>query len=166
MAEARLVSKSLGCGDPLFLNFPDGDIRGHTDQVLQSLAGLLAGLNADMLLAPSPVDFHTDHIALANISMRLRERIGGPRLAFYEIYTTQRFNCLVEITGVIATKKAAIMGYGRSLYGKPGVYVHAALGLNAQRSIFTQKEGYYEAFYLPAEDETPDTVLDYLTYRV
>lgn len=76
-----------------------------------------------------------------------------------------RFSCLVDITGVIGKKKEAISLYRKSLYGNPEVYVHAALGMNAQRSLFTLKEGYFEAFYVVGQDSSPDAALDYLTYR-
>jgi len=38
-------------------------------------------------------------------------------------------------------------------------------GLNAQRSIFAQKEGYYEAFYMVEQGADLAGICDYLSYR-
>ena len=62
-------------------------------------------------------------------------------------------------------KRKTILNYRTSLYGKPEIYVHAALGLNAQRSIFVQKEGYYEAFYIVEKGADLAEISDYLSYR-
>lgn len=165
-AEAQTVSRFLGCRESLFLGFPDGDVSGHAGEISREIGKVISGLQPDLVLAPSPVDFHADHVALSHIALKLREDIKGLQLVFYEIYTTVRFNCLVDITEVIQRKKEAISGYRRSLYDKPDLYIDAALGLNAHRSIFTQRKGYFEAFYVVGQDSRNQDVLDYLTYRV
>jgi len=97
--------------------------------------------------------------------MRLLNDFQTFKLAFYEVYSTLRFNYLVDITGVADLKRKTILNYRTSLYGKPEIYVHAALGLNAQRSIFVQKEGYYEAFYMVEKDADFEGICDYLSYK-
>jgi len=164
-AEARIASKFLGCRESLFLGFPDGDVSRHADVISREIGATIAGLQPDLVLAPSPMDFHADHVALAHIALKLSEELKKPQLVFYEIYTTVRFNCLVDITNVIQKKKEAIEVYRTSLYDRPEVYVHAALGLNAHRSIFTQRKGYFEAFYIVGQDSPHQNVLDYLAYR-
>lgn len=62
-------------------------------------------------------------------------------------------------------KRKTILNYRTSLYGKPEIYVNAALGLNAQRSIFVQKEGYYEAFYMVEKGADLAEICDYLSYK-
>jgi len=42
--------------------------------------------------------------------------------------------------------------------------VHAALGLNAQRSLFVQNKSYYEAFYLVKQGEDLASVLRHFCY--
>ena len=165
IAEARMVSQFLGCRKSLFLGFPDGDVRGHAAAITGELSTLIAGMQPDLMLAPSPIDFHSDHLALADIALKLHQSVKGLPLAFFEVYTTIRFNCLIDITEVVGKKKEAISLYRKSLYGKPEVYVHAVLGMNAQRSLFTLKEGYFEAFYVVKQDSSTDAALDYLTYR-
>lgn len=164
-AEAQTVSTLLGCRESIFLGFPDGDVSGHAGDVTREIGRVISGLQPDLVLAPSPVDFHADHVAVSQVALMLRQEMNGPQLVFYEIYTTVRFNCLVDITEVIQNKKDAISGYRRSLYDKPDVYVHAALGLNAHRSLFTQTKGYFEAFHVVGKDDRNQEVLDYLTYR-
>lgn len=165
-AEARAVSQSLGCRESLFLGFPDGDVSGHADGISREIGSIINDRHPDLVLVPSPLDFHADHVALAHIALRLRQEMKSLQLVFYEVYTTLRFNCLVDITKAVRKKKKAISGYSHSLYGKPEVYIHAALGLNAHRSIFTQREGYFEAFYVVGKDSPNQDVLDYLTYGI
>ncbi len=166
VAEARAVSGALGCGKSLFLGFPDGYVGSHGDSLLKELRKVAAAVRPDLILAPSPVDFHADHRALADVAAQLHQASGEARLAFYEVYTTLRLNCVIDIAAQVQRKMDAIMGYRKSLYGKPEVYVHAALGLNAQRSIFTQRAGYFEAFYVVGADVPADEVADYLSYRI
>ncbi|MBA4373788.1 MAG: hypothetical protein C0402_13125 [Thermodesulfovibrio sp.] len=164
-AEAQTVSKLLGCRECLFLDFPDGDIRGQAEDISREVGGIITRLRPDLVFAPSPLDHHADHLALAHIALALSAEMKGPQFVLYEVYSTIRFNCLVDITEVIQKKQKAISEYRSSLYGKPELYVHAALGLNAHRSIFTQRQGYFEAFYVVAQNSQPRVVLDYLTYR-
>jgi len=44
------------------------------------------------------------------------------------------------------------------------LYVHATLGLNAHRSVFTQGMGYYEAFWILEEPLDREEVTKWLTY--
>ncbi|HET6516298.1 MAG TPA: PIG-L family deacetylase, partial [Thermodesulfovibrionales bacterium] len=146
--EGRRASKMLGCEEPVFLGFPDGEVGSHADGISRELSGLIAEKEPDIILAPSPLDFHQDHIAASKIALGLLEGRSGFKLAFYEVYSTVRFTHLIDIVSVVAEKEKAILNYHTSLYNKPELYVHAIFGLNAQRSIFTQSRGYYEAFWL------------------
>lgn len=163
--EAKMATGMLGCKEALFLNFPDGEIGSYTEEICKRLHELIEEKKPDIIFSPSPIDHHQDHIATSNIALKLLKALNSFRLAFYEIYSTLRFSHLVDITEVVELKKKAILSYNTSLYGKPDVYVHASLGLNAQRSIFVQKSGYYEAFYIvEAADEIAD-ICDYLCYK-
>ena len=162
-AEALRCSEMLGCREPVFLGLPDGVVGSHINEGLTMLSGIIGQKKPDIVFSPSPLDHHQDHLATARIATRMLEDLGTFRLAFYEEYSTVRFNHLVDITMVVETKKQAILNYRTSLYGTPGKYVHAALGLNAQRSIFTEKEGYYEAFYIVGSDGL-GRIRDHLSY--
>lgn len=87
------------------------------------------------------------------------------KLVFYEIYETLRFNQLIDISEFIHDKEKIIMNYKRSLYDKPELYVHGSLGLNAQKSIFTQNKGYYEAFIVVDQPIDAERIYDWSCYR-
>lgn len=163
--EAARASELLGCKEPVFLRFPDGEVGSHIDELAGRLSAIITQKKPDIVFAPSLIDHHQDHIATAKAALRLLSPVKALKLAFFEGYSTVRFSHLVDITGVIETKKQVIMNYNISLNGKPEVYVHAALGLNAQRSIFTQKSGYYEAFYLVEAAQGLREIYDHFCYK-
>jgi len=163
--EAMMSSEMLGFRERLFLDFPDGEIDRHKETIYGKLSQIIEQRNPDIVLSPSPIDYHADHLATSRIALRLLNDFQTFKLAFYEVYSTLRFNYLVDITDVADLKRKTILNYRTSLYGKPEIYVNAALGLNAQRSIFVQKEGYYEAFYLVEKDADLAGICDYLSYK-
>lgn len=163
--EAVRASGMLRFTERLFLDFPDGEIDMHKESIYGKLYWIIEQIKPDLVLSPSPIDYHADHIATSRIALRLLNDFQTFRLAFYEVYSSLRFNYLVDITDVADLKKKIILNYRTSLYGKPEIYVHAALGLNAQRSIFVQKEGYYEAFYIVEKDADLAEICDYLSYK-
>jgi LmbE family N-acetylglucosaminyl deacetylase len=163
--EGLKSSELLGCGGPIFLGFPDGGLAHCIKEISERLSGIVAAMKPDIVFAPSPIDYHHDHIAASRIAQELLRNLGSFKLAFYEVYSTLRFTHLVEITDVAEKKKEAILNYRTSLYGKPDLYVNAALGLNAHRAVFVQKEGYYEAFHVVETAADLSSLLDYLCYK-
>ena len=163
--EAVTSSKMLGFSESLFLDFPDGEIDRHKEPVFAKLSEIMEQRKPDIVLSPSTIDYHADHLATSRIALRLLNDFQTFKLAFYEVYSTLRFNYLVDITDVADLKRKAILNYRASFYEKPEIYANAALGLNAQRSIFAQKEGYYEAFYLVEQGTDLAGICDYLSYR-
>jgi len=163
--EAVRTSGMLGFRERLFLDFPDGEIDRHKESIYGKLFEIIEARKPDIILSPSPIDYHADHLATSLLAVRLLNDFQTFKLAFYEIYSTLRFNYLVDITGVADQKRKIIYNYRTSLYGKPEIYVNAALGLNAQRSIFVQKEGYYEAFYVLERPLDLESIYDYLLYK-
>ena len=164
IAEARLVSDTLGCSEPHFLDFPDGDVSSHIDRCLKPVGDLIDRYRPDIVFAPSPLDYHEDHLAASRIALRLMREKPGFLLVFYEVYSTIRFTHLIDVTEVIELKKTAISQYKVSLYGKPDLYIDAALGVNTQRSIFLQRRGYYEAFWLLESPITDAEAARWLTF--
>lgn len=164
--EARASARAMGCGEPLFLDLPDGGLCSCVDKISGELNRIIEDRGQpDIVLAPSPVDHHADHIAAAHAACALLKSNPSVRVAFYEVYSTIRFNCLVDITPVAGEKKRLIMGYRESLYGKAGLYVSVMLGLNAHRALFLQREGYFEAFYVAEKGATMDSLRDHFSYR-
>jgi LmbE family N-acetylglucosaminyl deacetylase len=164
--EAETSAEMLGCRETLFLNSPDGEVVRHTEDLSEKISEVIKRKKPDMIFAPSPIDYHADHIAASRIALNLLNSFNSFRLAFYEVYSTIRFNCLVDITDVAEQKKQAIRNYRTSLFGKPEVYVNASMGLNAQRSIFVQRDGYFEAFCVLEGGHEISRIYDYLTYKV
>lgn len=163
--EGRKCSALLGCGDPVFIGLPDGEVGSHIGEGIFRLASIIELKKPDLVFSPSPLDYHRDHLATAKIAIRVLENVRTCRLAFYEVYSTVRFTHLVDITEVVEKKKEAILNYRTSLYGRPEQYVRALLGLNAHRSIFVQDEGYYEAFHVVEGVVDFSTICDNLSYR-
>ncbi len=163
--EGLKSSELLGCRAPVFLGFPDGGLARCMKEVGERLSGIVAAMKPDIVFAPSPIDYHLDHIAASRIALQLLRDLGSFKLAFYEVYSTMRFTHLVEITDFVETKKEAILTYRTSLYEKPELYVKAALGLNSHRAVFLQKEGYYEALHVAETGITLGSLLDYLCYK-
>lgn len=202
--EGRRVSRMLGCNEPIFLGFPDGEVSRHGSEISGRLSEIITMVGPDIILAPSLIDYHQDHIAASGIALRLftdqficnktstsplsspsrgedaskntpylaggdevedellSNTTGFFKLAFYEVYSTIKFNCLMDISEVLEQKKNAILAYNTSLYGKPEVYVHASLGLNAHRSIFVQKASHYEAFHVQEKADSEEHLFSYL----
>lgn len=163
--EARASARSLGCGEPVFLDLPDGGLCSCREKTADEVGRIAAAVRPDMVLAPSPVDHHADHVAASYAAFDLLKREPSLKVAFYEVYATIRFNCLVDITAVAEEKKGLIMQYRQSLYGKPDLFVSVMLGLNAHRSLFLQREGFFEAYYIAGHGSTPDGVRDYFSCR-
>jgi LmbE family N-acetylglucosaminyl deacetylase len=162
--EARRSAGLLGCREAIFPGFPDGEIGGHLERVYKKLYEFIGDIKPDIVLSPSSIDYHPDHIATSHAAVRLMNDFRSFALVFYEVYSTLRFNYLVDISGVVGEKENIISTYRTSLYGKPGLYARAALGLNAHRSIFVQDEGFYEAFYCVEKDSDFRKIHDYLSY--
>ena len=127
--EAVRSSGLLGFREKLFLDFPDGEIDSNKEDIYGKLSEIIEQRRPDMVLSPSPIDYHADHLATSKIALRLLNDFQTFRLAFYEVYSTVRFNYLVDITDVADLKRKAILNYRTSLYDKPEIYVNAALGL-------------------------------------
>lgn len=163
--EGLKASEKLGCTEPIFLNFPDGEVVRHIDRVYDNLYALIKEKKPDIIFSPSPIDYHEDHIATSRVVLKLLNTITTFRVFFYEIYSTLRFNYLIDITEVADQKRRIISAYRLSLYEKPEIYATGALGLNAQRAIFAQKSGYYEAFYMVEKNDDTARIHDFLSYK-
>jgi LmbE family N-acetylglucosaminyl deacetylase len=162
--EARRASKMLGCREPVFLGFPDGEVGDYTDALSKHIADIIAAQKPDIVFAPSPIDFHQDHMATARISLELLSKLNSFKLAFYEVYSTIRFTHLIDISEVVEQKKEVILNYRTSLYGKPDIYVHVSLGLNAHRALFTQEKKYYEAFWVLEQPFNTQEITNWLSF--
>jgi LmbE family N-acetylglucosaminyl deacetylase len=124
-------------GQLTFLGFPD---RALSDDVATRLREELQSFRPDLVLVPSPIEFHPDHYALARIFCELLQRdetlfadLAVARVAFYEVGQPLRPNALVDITDVAELKWAAIAEHASQLEQRD--YASYARGLNAYRAM-------------------------------
>lgn len=120
-----------------FLGFPD---RGLSDDSTERIREQLLAFRPDLILVPSPVEIHPDHVALARVFCELLQRdemlfaeLAVARIAFYEVSSPLRPNAIVDITDVADSKYAAIAEHTSQVALRD--YTAYARGLNAYRAM-------------------------------
>ncbi|HEX8151480.1 MAG TPA: PIG-L family deacetylase, partial [Thermoanaerobaculia bacterium] len=131
------LEKIGGVDDVHFLRFPD---RGLGPDVAERIAEHLRDFRPDLILVPSPVEIHPDHVALSHALIELvqrDERLFGEhavaRVAFYEVSQPLRPNTIVDITDVADAKYEAIAAHQSQMQLRD--YTAFARGLNAYRAM-------------------------------
>ena len=159
--ESRRALARLGDAGLHFLGFGDRELGDAVEPILRQH---LLDFRPDLILVPSPLEIHPDHLALARSFTSLVQGdeslfadLAVTRVAFYEVGTPIRPNALVDITDVADTKYAAIAEHASQLSLRD--YVSYARGLNAYRAM-TLPPGvrFAEAYYvvdLPSLRTTP-----------
>ncbi|MCU1245076.1 MAG: hypothetical protein JWN02_986, partial [Acidobacteria bacterium] len=137
-----------------FLRFVDRRLAQSMEELIERLRAQLEAFTPDLILAPSPVEIHPDHRALAVALCQLVQRdealfarLATARVAFYEVGQPLRPNALVDITEVAETKYAAIAAHQSQSDLRD--YTAFSRGLNAYRAM-TLPAGsrYAEAYYV------------------
>lgn len=138
--ETRRALALLGEVHVDFLGFPDRELRDHRAAVTDQLAAILRQWRPDLILAPSPVEFHPDHLELAVALCELVQRdpslfaeLAVTRVAFYEVGQPLRPNAIVDITSVAAAKYAAVAEHHSQLDFRD--YVGFTRGLDTYRAL-------------------------------
>jgi len=147
---SRLEEGANGC-EVVFLRLPD---RALGDEAAPGILEQLRSFRPDLVLVPSPLEIHPDHVALARVFCELVQRdetlfadLAVARVAFYEVSQPLRPNAIVDITEVAEAKYAAI-GEHRSQLALHD-YAGYARGLNAYRSMTLPAAATYaEAYYV------------------
>lgn len=147
--ELEAAVKTLGAHELIYLDIPDGKFPEHGDSIRSKLSALFSNQRPEIVFVPAPVDPHPDHRETALACMEVSRGFPFIKLAFYEVYNPVRFNVLVDIGPVIETKKRALMHYHFSMLKKEDIFIASNLGLNKSRSLFTLRDSYYEAFWIP-----------------
>jgi len=163
-AEARRAAGVLGVPEPEFLGFPDGNVTGHVEALVQRLADEVEAFRPDVVYAPYPLDVHPDHTATAGAVLRVLQDRPGLRVAFYEIYQPIRFSMVVDISDVVARKREAILCYEHGLLGVQDVIADAVEGLGLYRSFYNRIRRVYEAFWVVDRAPTEQEILAWSTY--
>ncbi|HVE70909.1 MAG TPA: PIG-L family deacetylase, partial [Thermoanaerobaculia bacterium] len=149
--ESRRGLSRLGPGAELeFLRFAD---RAFGREAIPQLRDAITAFRPDLILVPSPIEIHPDHLALARVFCDLVQsdetlfaELATARVAFYEVGQPLRPNAIVDITEVADAKFAAIAEHASQLEQRD--YVAYTRGLNAYRAMTmppqcTFAEGYY-----------------------
>lgn len=131
--EARRALETLGVEDVVFFDAEDGRLAEDAS-VAPSLRQALAEYGPEIVYLPCFLEQHPDHAA---VSSALLSATRGSELSFqcfaYEVWSPLFPNCLVRIDDVKDLKETALRHYRSQLADSD--YVHAALSLNAYRSI-------------------------------
>jgi len=164
--ESEEAAKVLGIRQIHFLGYPDGELRGSSEKIGRDISRIIESFKPEILLSPSPIDHHDDHIAVSKVAEWVVRRNGNIRLGFFQVYGTLRFNSLVDITDVIDVKERAILRYHSSLFCDPELFAEAEKGINRFWSFYVQKKGYYEVFFIVPDPAGPmgSEIIDWLTY--
>src|SRR5436305_9125817 len=132
-----------------FLGFPD---RGLGDDVGDRLHDTLRSFLPDLVLVPSPIEIHPDHVALSRAFCELIQRDGTlfaelalATVAFYEVSQPIRPNALVDITDVAIVKWNAIEAHASQTAVRD--YAAYARGLNAYRSMTLPDAKFAEGYW-------------------
>ncbi|MFP5246551.1 MAG: PIG-L family deacetylase, partial [Thermoanaerobaculia bacterium] len=163
--ESRRAIATLGDATLEFLRLPD---RSLGDDAMPALRNELLAFRPDLILVPSPIEFHPDHAALARVFCELVQRddmlfaeLAVARVAFYEVNQPLRPNALVDISDVAEAKFAAIAQHASQLAVRD--YVAYTRGLNAFRAMTlpagTQFGEAYFVLGLPKLRTTPLSAL-------
>jgi LmbE family N-acetylglucosaminyl deacetylase/glycosyltransferase involved in cell wall biosynthesis len=151
-----------------FLRFPDRALDAHAEELEGRLRDVLAEVRPDLILAPSAIEIHPDHLALSRAFCAVIQRDGSlfadlavARVAFYEVGQPLRPNVLVDITDVAAAKYDAIAAHASQTEIRD--YVSFARGLNAYRAMtLAPSVRFAEAYWvtsLPSLRTTPFSAL-------
>jgi LmbE family N-acetylglucosaminyl deacetylase len=137
-----------------FFRFPDRSLDEHMDELAARLRDVLDEFRPDLILAPSAIEIHPDHLALSRAFCELVQRdaslfadLAVARVAFYEVGQPLRPNVLVDITDVAAAKYDAIAAHSSQTEIRD--YVSFARGLNAYRAMTLAPEvRFAEAYWV------------------
>jgi N-acetylglucosamine malate deacetylase 1 len=131
--EARCAGEILGVQSLMFLDAEDTRLNADR-RVPKLLREILGREQPHCVYLPYFLDQHRDHRAANSV---LLAAVAGTRLEFecrgYEVWTPLFPNCIVNIDVTIELKKRALACYRSQLADTD--YMHAAIGLNAHRSL-------------------------------
>lgn len=152
--ETRRGVAHLGGGAEIeFLRYPD---RGLKDDAAERIREQLLAFRPDLILGPSPVEIHPDHLALSRIFCELVQRdetlfaeLAVAKIAFYEVSSTIRPNAIVDITAVAESKYAGIGEHASQTALRD--YTAYARGLNAYRAMTMPPETKFAEAYFVVE---------------
>lgn len=160
--EAQNACNILGVRDLEFWDNPDRDLKAGQENI-DRLSELLIKYKPTLIYVPSPLEFHIDHRAAAEIAWRAIQKSQYKcKVAFSEINTAIRINTLVDISDTLDTKKQACDSYSSQLDNIP--YTDFALALNRYRAL-TVSSGcsYAEGFFILDSNDIINHSIEYFS---
>jgi LmbE family N-acetylglucosaminyl deacetylase len=142
MEESRRALDALGGGVLHAGGFPDRGLGERLEDVEALLARRLLEAAPDLVFAPSPVETHPDHRAVAASLFRLAARaagdgaalvLEGAKVAFFELSQPFRPNFLFDATRVLERKERAMAAFASQAAERD--YAGFVRGLNAYRRM-------------------------------
>lgn len=131
--EAQRAAQVLGVRSLMFLDAEDTQLQADR-RVPELLRDILEREQPDCVYLPSFLEQHRDHRAANGV---LHAAVSGTRLQFecrgYEVWTPLLPNFAVKIDSTLDLKRRALACYQSQLAQMD--YLHAAIGLNAHRSL-------------------------------
>jgi LmbE family N-acetylglucosaminyl deacetylase len=108
MREARAAAAVLGIGELRGLGFPDGKLV-PSEAVIETLIAEVDRVAPAVAYAPSPLEFHPDHLATgAAAAAALARAAPGVRLFLFEVNHPTLASFLLDITPFIDRKREAL----------------------------------------------------------
>ncbi len=130
----------LGATEPRFLGIPDREIADRSGELQRAIREELEQFRPDLVIVPSPLEVHPDHLAAARALSDLIQSsamslgdLALCRVAFCEISQPFRPNVLVDITDVAEEKYEAIRAHQSQVDIRD--YESYARGLNQFRAM-------------------------------
>lgn len=148
----EVLGKLAGSTSTPALKFLGHADRALSDSIAPQLRDELLDFRPDLILVPSPIEIHPDHLSLSRIFCELVQAdpslfadLAVARVAFYEVGQAVRPDTIVDITGVAEAKYAAIAEHASQLAERD--YVAYARGLNAYRAMTMPRETKFAEAY-------------------
>ena len=160
--EAKKACNILGVHDIEFWRNPDRDLRAD-EKNIDRMAELLGNYKPTLVYVPSPLEFHTDHRAAANIIWRALQKTKTKcRIAFSEINTAIRLNTLIDVTSVMEQKERACNIYQSQLENIS--YTDFMLALNRYRALSVcNTSKYAEGYFIVDSKEVIKHPIEYFS---
>ena len=160
--EATAACEILGISDLDFWDIPDRTLISSSD-ALDRLCDLLLSYTPGLIYAPSPLEFHPDHRAAANLIWKAVERSQfDTTIAFYEFNRPIQVNTLVNISAAVERKSRACAAYASQLRYRP--YTDASISLSRYRALTVSPEAEHaEGFFVLSSREITGRPIDWFT---
>ncbi|MDS4022101.1 MAG: PIG-L family deacetylase [Candidatus Competibacter sp.] len=135
--ESQQAAEILGYGQPLFWDLPDRQLA-YGERLVRRILDAIAMHQPAVVYAPSPLEIHPDHQAVALAAAEAVRRCSPPLvLAPYEVGAPLYPNRLLDISALVERKQAAIACFTSQLAVQD--YHRHSLALNEFRTFTLAK---------------------------